>query len=95
MGDIPVIARLVYSDGTEVWQPARANRWTRTQVLVIWLRDPSSPLSTELCWLAVQDVTQVIAGRTGELAVAWATLRRFSSSRPGSPHRLSDAEVGE
>jgi hypothetical protein len=34
MGAIPVIARLVCTDGTEEWWPAKAVRWTEDAVLV-------------------------------------------------------------
>lgn len=85
MGDIPVIARLVYSDGTEVWQPARANRWTQSQVLVLWLSDHSSPLSTQLCWLSTSDVTRMITGSTGVLSGTWAQLRRGQTEGGATP----------
>ncbi|WP_372595410.1 hypothetical protein [Actinotalea sp.] len=40
MGDVPVIARVVWSDGLEEWRPARAVRWTRSHVMVGWREDP-------------------------------------------------------
>lgn len=39
MGDVPVIARVLWSDGLEEWRPARAVRWTRSHVMVGWRED--------------------------------------------------------
>ena len=39
MGDVPVIVRVLWSDGVEEWRPARAVRWTRTHVMVGWRED--------------------------------------------------------
>lgn len=75
MGNIPVLARLVLDDGTEMWRPARANRWTATQVLVVWQNDSSNPWSTQMCWLAAKDVAQTFRGDTAELASLWRQIR--------------------
>lgn len=80
MGDIPVIVRLVLEDGTEMWRPARANRWTRTQVLVIWLNDPQNPWSQQTSWLATADVTQAVVGSDDTLTPIWNSLPH---GRPG------------
>ena len=42
MGDVPVIARVLWSDGLEEWRPARAVRWTRSHVMVGWREDDAS-----------------------------------------------------
>ena len=74
MGNIPVLARLVLDDGTEMWRPARANRWTTTQVLVVWQNDSSNPWSTQMCWLATKDVAQAFRGGTAELEPLWRQI---------------------
>lgn len=57
MGNIPVIARLVWPDAEE-WRPATANRWTKTHVLVTWAEDGQP--RERLVWLRAEDVTRVI-----------------------------------
>lgn len=42
MGDVPVIARVLWSDGLEEWRPARAVRWTRSHVMVGWREEADS-----------------------------------------------------
>jgi len=74
MGSIPVLVRLVDADGTERWIPARANRWTRTHVLVTWLEDPAKTGQESGCWLAARDVTRQLSGPTGTLAPWWTQL---------------------
>jgi len=74
MGNIPVLARFVLDDGTEMWRPARANRWTNTQVLVVWQNDWSNPWSTQMCWLATKDVAQAFRGGTAELGSLWRQI---------------------
>ena len=44
-GAIPVIARLVCADGLEEWWPARAVRWTATDVLIGFEAEPGNPRS--------------------------------------------------
>lgn len=62
MGDVPVIVRLVWSDGAEEWRPARAVRWTRTHVMVAWLPDgPPGATPTETwVWLRAADVMRSV-----------------------------------
>jgi hypothetical protein len=60
MGDIPVIARLVWPHGEE-YRPARANRWTHTHVLVTWVED--GPYRDQGAWLRAEDVTRVLRPR--------------------------------
>lgn len=74
MGDIAVLVRLVLEGDTEMWRPARANRWTSTQVLVIWQNDPSNPWSTQMCWLSTKDVAQSFRGDSGTLESLWRKL---------------------
>lgn len=74
MGDIPVLVRLVLEGGSEMWRPARANRWTATQVLVIWQNDPRNPWSTQMCWLSTKDVAQSFRGDTATLEGLWRQL---------------------
>ncbi|HMO12413.1 MAG TPA: hypothetical protein PKB06_13140 [Actinotalea sp.] len=69
MGDVPVIARVVWSDGLEEWRPARALRWTRTHVMVgrheseeVWV------------WLRAGDVMR---------SVSWFVAPSRTSSGPG------------
>lgn len=81
MGDVPVVVRLVLPDGTEQWRPGRANRWTHTQVLVLWLEDASDPYSQQIAWLAVADVAQGFHGRTDTLRSTWAGLPRWHPPR--------------
>ena len=51
MGDHLVIARLVWPDGEE-WRPVRANRWTRTHVMIEW--------DDHIAWLRAEDVTRAL-----------------------------------
>jgi len=74
MGSIPVLVRLVDADGTERWIPARANRWTRTHVLVTWLEDPAAMGRESGCWLA-RDVARELRGTTATVAPRWQRLR--------------------
>ena len=59
-GAIPVIARLVCADGLEEWWPARAVRWTTTDVLIGFETEPGKPRSLRYLWLRVDDVARVI-----------------------------------
>jgi len=59
-GAIPVIARLVCADGLEEWWPARAVRWTATDVLIGFEAEPGNPRSLRYLWLRVNDVARVI-----------------------------------
>ena len=59
-GAIPVIARLVREDGSEEWWPARAVRWTATDVLIGFEAEPGDPKSLRYLWLRVDDVARVI-----------------------------------
>jgi hypothetical protein len=60
MGSIPVIARLVYPDGSEEWWPAKATRWTPTSVLIGFETEPGDHRSLRYLWLSVDDVARVI-----------------------------------
>ena len=53
-GDVPVIARVVWSDGSEEWRPARAVRWTSTHVMVAWRDSPKDPYSERHEWLRAE-----------------------------------------
>jgi hypothetical protein len=57
MGEIPVIARLVWPDGEE-YRAVLANRWTRAHVMVTWVED--GPYRDRSVWLRAQDVTRVL-----------------------------------
>ena len=82
MGNIPVIVRLLLADGTEMWRPGRANRWTASQVLVLWRNDARDPRAEQMAWLAVTDVTQALHGSRSELDPAWTQLPRWTPPRP-------------
>lgn len=82
MGNIPVIVRLLLADGTEMWRPGRANRWTASQVLVLWRNDARDPYAEQMAWLAVTDVTQALHGPRAELDPAWEQLPRWVPPRP-------------
>ena len=59
-GDIPVIVRLVWSDGLEEWRPARAVRWTRTHVMVGW-RARQEATGDQWVWLRAGDVMRSVS----------------------------------
>lgn len=59
MGQIPVIARLIWTDGVE-WVPALAIRWTPTHVMVSWSDPTAGPLRTAYAWLPAADVRRSI-----------------------------------
>lgn len=61
MGRIPVIARLEWPDRITL-VPARANRWTRTHVLIVWTPDESTPGVEQLVWLRATDVHRTLPG---------------------------------
>jgi len=63
-GDIPVIARLVWSTHEELL-PGRAIRWTPTHVMV--LKAPGAPSNAHelLVWLRAEDVHRTIPKRPG------------------------------
>lgn len=82
MGDLPVLARLVLEDGTELWQVAKANRWTDTHVLVTWQSDPRNPYSSQLCWLSADDIARSLSGDTELLGPLWEQMR--GKARVGS-----------
>lgn len=82
MGDVPVIVRVVWSDGGEEWRPARAVRWTRTHVMVGWRSDVGPAAGDggrqeHWVWLRAGDVmrsvTWLVAPERG--AAARATAR--------------------
>lgn len=82
MGNVPVLARLVLTDGTETWRMASANRWTREHVLVLWRNNPDNPYSSQSCWLAAGDVARAFTGPTAVLAPLWGQLPRGAPARP-------------
>lgn len=82
MGNVPVIIRLLLADGTEMWRPGRANRWTSSQALVLWRNDSRDPHSEQMAWLHVDDVTQALHGPRAQLETAWRALPRW---RPPPP----------
>lgn len=59
---VPVIARLVDSDGAEWWWPAVIHRSSRDgqRVLIAWLPNPVDPGSQDLIWLSVADVSTML-----------------------------------
>ncbi|MDO8107720.1 hypothetical protein Q6348_10985 [Isoptericola sp. b441] len=59
-GDVPVIVRLVWSDGLEEWRPARAVRWTSTHVMVGW-RAGREAASDQWVWLRAGDVMRSVS----------------------------------
>lgn len=67
MGDVPVIVRVVWSDGAEEWRPARAVRWTRTHVMVGWRADdvPAGLPAGVPPGRTASDVGSSSAGRAG------------------------------
>ncbi|OZB89492.1 MAG: hypothetical protein B7X41_02560 [Microbacterium sp. 14-71-5] len=60
-GNLPVIVRVVWSDGTEEWRPARAVRWTATHVMVAWRDDEANPRSERHEWLKAGDVARSVS----------------------------------
>lgn len=60
MGEVPVIVRLEWADGTQEWRAARANRWTSTHVFVCWRDEVRDPRSERWVWLRAQDVARAI-----------------------------------
>jgi len=74
MGDVPVIARVLWSDGLEEWRPARAVRWTRSHVMVGWREElevgPGLGRGT-----GVQAVDRAAPRRSGAPAERWVWLR--------------------
>lgn len=60
-GDVPVIVRVVWTDGAEEWRPARAIRWTRGHVMVAWREDPAQPRSERHTWLRAGDVARSVS----------------------------------
>ena len=79
-GAVPVIVRLVVDDGTEVWRPARANRWRGHGVLVIWENVIGNGWSSQSAWLDVGDVTRAIAGPADRLTPLWQELPRWGAA---------------
>ncbi|MCZ4326772.1 hypothetical protein [Brachybacterium paraconglomeratum] len=79
MGDVPVIVRLVLEDGSELWRPARANRWRDDRVLVIWKNVIGDGWSSQSTWLWMHDVTRAIVGPSAELAEHWRQLPRWEA----------------
>jgi hypothetical protein len=59
-GDVPVIVRVVWSDGDEEWRPARAVRWTSTHVMVAWRDEDGDPRSERHEWLKAADVARSV-----------------------------------
>ncbi|MGV8973488.1 MAG: hypothetical protein ACOH10_14285, partial [Rhodoglobus sp.] len=60
MGEIPVLARLVWDDGTQEWMPAMAVRWTPTHVMVTWRDEVRAPRTERFEWLQSQDVVRTL-----------------------------------
>ena len=60
MGEIPVLARVAWDDGTQEWLQAMAVRWTSNLVMVTWW-DEVGPSPTERFeWLRAHDVVRSI-----------------------------------
>jgi hypothetical protein len=64
-GDVPVIVRVVWTDGTEEWRPARAVRWTSSHVMVAWRDDERDPRSERHEWLRAGDVARSVSWLVG------------------------------
>jgi len=64
-GDIPVIVRVVWLDGSEEWRPARAVRWTAEHVMVAWRDEPDDPRSERHEWLRAGDVARSVSWFVG------------------------------
>ncbi|GIG21139.1 hypothetical protein Cch01nite_18630 [Cellulomonas chitinilytica] len=60
-GNEPVIVRVVWSDGSEEWRPARAVRWTTTHVMVAWRDSHSDPYSERHEWMRAGDVARSVS----------------------------------
>ncbi|MFS0705887.1 hypothetical protein AB6N23_15355 [Cellulomonas sp. 179-A 9B4 NHS] len=60
-GDVPVIVRVVWTDGSEEWRPARAVRWTRGHVMVAWRDDAADPRTERHTWLRAGDVARSVS----------------------------------
>ena len=60
-GNVPVIVRIVWSDGAEEWRPARAVRWTATHVMVAWRDDEADPRSERHEWLRAGEVARSVS----------------------------------
>ena len=58
MGEIPVVARIVWAGGAEQWCVAVAVRWTDTHVMVTWVDDLTAPRTERYEWLAARDVVR-------------------------------------
>ncbi|SFB24775.1 hypothetical protein [Cellulomonas marina] len=65
MGDIAVLAHVVWADGDREWRAARAVRWTRTHVMVAWRDDPQDPRSERHEWLRADDVARSVQWLVG------------------------------
>ena len=61
MGEVPVIVRVAWQDGTDEWRAAKANRWTPTHVFVSWRDDPRDPATERYEWLRAQDVMRSVS----------------------------------
>lgn len=60
MGDIPVIARLEWSDGSDELRGVRAIRWTKTHVMVGWRTEHAGKPVDEYVWLRARDVMRSV-----------------------------------
>lgn len=60
MGNVEVIAHVVWSDGYEEWRPARAIRWTATHVMVGWREERDGGVRDRWEWLRAQDVMRSV-----------------------------------
>jgi hypothetical protein len=74
-GDIPVIVRVVWLDGTEEWRPARAVRWTAEHVMVAWRDEQDDPRSERYEWLRAGDVARSVSWLVGPPQAPRATVR--------------------
>ncbi|NMR19232.1 hypothetical protein HIR71_03200 [Cellulomonas fimi] len=61
MGEIPVIAHVVWEDGAEEWRAPRAIRWTPTHVMVSWRDDPAASATERFEWLRANDVMRSVS----------------------------------
>ena len=59
MGEIPVLARVAWDDGTQEWLQAMAVRWTPTHVMVTWRDEVLAP-TVHFEWLRAHDVVRTI-----------------------------------
>jgi len=60
MGEIPVLARVVWDDGAQEWLRAMAVRWTSTHVMVTWQDEATTPRTEHFEWLHYNDVVRTI-----------------------------------